>query len=570
MRTADRWHDAGMRPRTVRLLTGLATLAVLASAAYVAALGDWATASVCAACTFAVAVGWVIVRHDPTSPVGSALAWTTAPIALVTAHVGPLAELPWSSGAWPLNLAGLLVLMLVFPDGASNGTLWRTVPWVFGSATLGMLAVQWGARQVDGEVVGGPDAVWVPWVAVASLIAIGFSMVLAAASLVVRYWRGTRRTRQQTRWLLLAGIVVVALLAGGWVAEVLGASLNAAYTPFLVAIVVLVPIAVGLAIVRYDLFDVDRLLTGATAWLVTVVVSAAVFGAAVYGLSQAVSAGTGLTSSVAAFITALTLLPVQRHVAQCVGRVVDRDRHVAVAEVERFAADVRAGRRQPEEVEAVLRKVQDDPDLVVYLARPDGNWTRLDGAPVAEPPDGIGIEAGGDDPSALLTQPQDDAVAGLSDAGFAAQVIALLVDARDQQLELPRLARRFLVHVNDLADLGDGETEPLAAQDLLDEMAVGGAEQARAPAAHRRDQPLVLVEPQRTRRDAEFAGQFGDGVVVAHRAIRFCLEFCRANYFRHLRKSQLKARSPCCGMVISAGRTTRPRCRERRKSQRRR
>ncbi len=34
------------------------------------------------------------------------------------------------------------------------------------------------------------------------------------------------------------------------------------------------------------------------------------------------------------------------------------------------------------------------------------------------------IEAGGDDPSALLTQPQDDAVAGLSDAGFAAQVIA--------------------------------------------------------------------------------------------------------------------------------------------------
>lgn len=396
MRTADRWHDAGMRPRTVRLLTGLATLAVLASAAYVAALGDWATASACAACTFAVAVGWVIVRHDPTSPVGPALAWTTAPIALVTAHVGPLAELPWSSGAWPLNLAGLLVLMLVFPDGASNGTPWRTVPWVFGSATLGMLAVQWGARQVDGEVVGGPDAVWVPWVAVASLIAIGFSMVLAAASLVVRYWRGTRRTRQQTRWLLLAGIVVVALLAGGWVAEALGASLNAAYTPFLVAIVVLVPIAVGLAIVRYDLFDVDRLLTGATAWLVTVVVSAAVFGAAVYGLSQAVSAGTGLTSSVAAFITALTLLPVQRHVAQCVGRVVDRDRHVAVAEVERFAADVRAGRRQPEEVEAVLRKVQDDPDLVVYLARPDGNWTRLDGAPVAEPPDGIGIEAGGD------------------------------------------------------------------------------------------------------------------------------------------------------------------------------
>lgn len=385
-----------MRPRSVRLLTGLATLAVLASVAYAAALADWGTVAACGACSFAVAVGWVIVRHDATSPVGPALAWTTAAIAVISAHVGPLAELPWSSGAWPLNLAGLLALMLVFPDGASREPVWRAVPWVFGAATLGMVAVQWGARQVDGEVVGGPDAAWVPWVAVTSLSTIALSLLLAAASLVVRYRRGTRRTRQQTRWLLLAGIVVVALLAGGWVAEALGASLNAAYTPFLVAIVALVPTAVGLAIVRYDVFDVDRLLTGSTAWLVTVVVSAAVFGGAVYAVSHVVSIGTGLTSGVAAFVTALTLLPVQRYIAQWVGRVVDRDRHVAVAEVERFAADIRAGRRQPEEIEAVLRAVQDDPDLVVHLARPDGSWTRPDGAPIAEPPHGFAIEAGGD------------------------------------------------------------------------------------------------------------------------------------------------------------------------------
>ncbi|HRD63823.1 MAG TPA: hypothetical protein PL137_23190, partial [Nocardioides sp.] len=127
----------------------------------------------------------------------------------------PLAELPWSSGAWPLNLAGLLALMLVFPDGASSGRVWRAVPWAFGVATLGMVAVQWGARQVDGEVVGGPNGAWVPPVAVLSLLTIGLSLVLAAASLAVRYRHGTRRTRQQTRWLLLAGIVVVALLVAG-------------------------------------------------------------------------------------------------------------------------------------------------------------------------------------------------------------------------------------------------------------------------------------------------------------------------------------------------------------------
>lgn len=97
----------------------------------------------------------------------------------------------------------------------------------------------------------------------------------------------------------------------------------------------------------------------------------------------------------AAFATALALLPLQRHIATWVGRIVDRDRYVAVAEVERFAADVRTGRRQPEEIEAVLRRVEDDPELVVYLARPDGAWALLDGTSVPEP-EGFAIEAGGD------------------------------------------------------------------------------------------------------------------------------------------------------------------------------
>lgn len=127
-----------------RVLTGVATIVVVAATVFGAAIGDWGVAAGCGACGFAVGVGWVVVRHDPASPVGPALAWSTAAIALTVAHVGPLADLPWSSGAWPLNLAGLLALMLVFPDGPLPGRVWRAVPWVFGVATVGMVVAQWG------------------------------------------------------------------------------------------------------------------------------------------------------------------------------------------------------------------------------------------------------------------------------------------------------------------------------------------------------------------------------------------------------------------------------------------
>ncbi|MFZ2504579.1 MAG: histidine kinase [Nocardioides sp.] len=384
-----------MSPRASLLTTSFASLALVASAGYTAAIGDWTTMLACAFCAFAVVVAWVIVRHDPTSPVGPALAWTTAVIGLVTAHVGPAADLPWSVGIWPLNLAGLLVLMLVFPDGPSEGRLWRVVPWAFAAATAGMVAAQWGGKQVDGVVMGGSEGAWVNPLALVSIFTIGMCLVLSAASLVTRYRKGAPRTKRRIRWLMLAGIAVVSLLVAGWVAEALGAALRVAYTPFLAAIVVLVPTAVGIAIVRHDLFDIDRLLSKTASWLVTLLVSAAVFGAIVYAVSRAVSVGTGLTAGVAAFVTALMLLPVQRYLASWVGRVLDRDQFVAVAEVERFTADVRAGRRQPEEVEEVLRLTVNDPALAVYIARPEGGWSTLSGIAVPEPK-GLAIAAAGD------------------------------------------------------------------------------------------------------------------------------------------------------------------------------
>jgi signal transduction histidine kinase len=354
----------------------------------------------------AVAVGWAVVVRAPDSPVGPALAWTSAAASLVAVSdllaasaytssplpLAPLARHVWV-GAWPVNLAGLLALLLVFPDGRRPGRFWAVVPWAYVGGTALMIAAMWDARQVEGAVVGDA-APWRPALGGVALVLIGGCLIAAVVSSVKQYRAGDDRRRLQMRWLLTAGAVVVVLLTGGWVAEANGASLTVAYTPFLLALVLLVPASVGLAMVRHDLFDVDRLLGAGASWLVTLVASAAIFGAVVTVLSRAIGAGSGLGPAAAAFVTALALLPLHRHLAGILGKLVDRDRFVAVAAVERFAADVRAGRRMPEEVEVVLREAQGDPELRIALARPDG-WSDLHGVSV-EKPLGFDLQAGGD------------------------------------------------------------------------------------------------------------------------------------------------------------------------------
>ena len=281
---------------------------------------------------FAVGVGWVVVVRVPDSPVGAALAWTSAAASLVAISdviaasaytstplpLAPLARHVWV-GAWPVNLAGLLALLLVFPDGRRPGRLWTAVPWAYAAGTALMMAATWDARQVNGAVVGG-GAPWQAALGGVALLVIGACLIAAVVSVVKQYHVGDGRRRLQIRWLLAAGTAVVLLLIGGWVAEAYGASLDMAYTPFLLALVLLVPASVGIAMVRQDLFDVDRLLSVTASWLVTLVASAAIFAAVVTVVSRAVGAGAGLGPAAAAFVTALALLPLHRILAGALGQ----------------------------------------------------------------------------------------------------------------------------------------------------------------------------------------------------------------------------------------------------------
>ncbi|MFD3402640.1 histidine kinase [Kribbella sp. NPDC058693] len=324
----------------------------------------------------ALLLGWLVVVRAPASPIGPALALTATVPALVftVEDWGSSARTssPWPGasvvdkvavGAWPWLFLGFVTLVLLFPDGLLPGRLWR---WIWAAMPVSAALVNF--------VVSREDAAQTDTTAArAVLIVIAFAAFLAtllsaASSLVVRYRHGDQLTRQRLRWLMAAAVAVPILLGLSWLATALGAPGSLAYTWFLIAMLVLVPGAITVAILRHDLFDIDRLLGATVSWLVTTLISAGVFAAVVLAAGGFFPDRVGVTT--AAFVTALVLLPVYHWIHRTVGRLVDPDRTVALARIRDFVRRVRDGEAEPEQIEAVLRSALDDPGLQVLLRRP--------------------------------------------------------------------------------------------------------------------------------------------------------------------------------------------------------
>ena len=117
-------------------------------------------------------------------------------------------------------------------------------------------------------------------------------LILGAAAVITRYRRGDRIERLQIRWLGSA----VAVIAVGMAATVVSFGLGNNNPPItlstsLVAYagILLMPVAIGIAILRYRLFEIDRIISRTIAWAVVTGVLGAVFAGTVVGLQAVLS-----------------------------------------------------------------------------------------------------------------------------------------------------------------------------------------------------------------------------------------------------------------------------------------
>jgi len=157
-----------------------------------------------------------------------------------------------------LGLGGPLApfLLLLFPTGRLPSRRWRLLAWL--AAMSGIVLVLLNVLFERPDEAEGPVTVMVT----AVVLLIFAAVLLSALSLVVRYFRASAVGRQQLKWFALAAMLAASYFAGELlhVYELLGAALwnllNAATITILYA-------AVGLAILRYRLYDIDILINRA-------------------------------------------------------------------------------------------------------------------------------------------------------------------------------------------------------------------------------------------------------------------------------------------------------------------
>ena len=153
-----------------------------------------------------------------------------------------------------------------------------------------------------------------------------FFAIFVAARLVVRMRDGDPIERQQVGWVAVAVIGNVMILLANAAIAPLGTDDNSFLLIDSVA-VVLIPLAVGIAIMRYRLYEIDRIISRSVTYGLLAVFIGGVYVAIVVGLGALLGGDTGFGLSIAATaLVAIVFQPVRRRVAQWANRIVYGER----------------------------------------------------------------------------------------------------------------------------------------------------------------------------------------------------------------------------------------------------
>jgi hypothetical protein len=284
---------------------------------------------ICSGATFALGANadYALYADRATLPAGAWAAWAAAGFDVVF-------------------FIGINVTILLFPSGRLASRRWRLVlaALVAGGVLLGLVSLLEAGRVWDPLPVENPAGLAGVGTLLSVFEAVGALLLIPAALLtslgaLLRFRRAQGVERQQFKWFALAVVfLLVSLLLTNVprLDAVAGALIGLGFAG--------IPIAVGIAILRYRLYDIDRVISKALAYGTLTVVLLATYAAVVLAgqtLFSSVAGGSNLVVAASTLVVAALFLPLRGRVQEFVDRRFYRRRYNVERTLQVFGAQLR-------------------------------------------------------------------------------------------------------------------------------------------------------------------------------------------------------------------------------------
>jgi hypothetical protein len=250
-----------------------------------------------------------------------------------------------SSWVWMVGIGPVItLLLLLFPTGRLLSPRWRPVA----VAATGGLALMVGGialapGRFEGSVIENP--LGAPGAEAAAAVggALLFPAALASiASLAVRYRRGRHDERQQLKWLTYAGALVGVALGALVVAEfVVSSDISELSNTIVSASLAAIPIAIGVAVLRHGLYDIDLVIRRTLVYGALTATLAGTYVGSVLLLQLLLSPDSDFAIAGSTLAVAALFRPARTRIQELVDRRFFRSRYDAARTLEGFGARVR-------------------------------------------------------------------------------------------------------------------------------------------------------------------------------------------------------------------------------------
>jgi len=335
-----------------------------------------------------LALGQVIAVRRPHNPVGALLAFVGLSVAVIpsvetysTAAMTGALPLPGivpalDQGSWMLMYVPVALLVLYFPDGRLPGRGWR---WVAAGLVTVLVVFDVLAGMAPGpysppfenapHVLGDlPDGALPFVIALPMLLLI--MLIASAASIIGRFRRATQPSeRAQLKWFAFAGLWLPLSLLLCWTSYLVIGMPDLALIG-LFGLFITIPVGTTIAMLRHDLYDVDKAISATVTYGTVTTVLLAVYTAVSFTGGLVAGQGSAAVAAGATAICAAALTPVRSRIQRGVDRRLYPQRRAALDALAALRQRIDIGDSQPEELQRVLRAALKDPALLVAYKLP--------------------------------------------------------------------------------------------------------------------------------------------------------------------------------------------------------